>query len=87
MCTHVPSDMALKVTHCPVNFAGIPWQNVLALRRKGVDARLVVFNRELRTRRPTGRSTARGFAPAQLTQWRALVGSFRAPTCSTSTSD
>jgi glycosyltransferase involved in cell wall biosynthesis len=25
--------------------AGIPWENVQALRRKGVDARLVVFNR------------------------------------------
>jgi hypothetical protein len=31
-----------------VNFAGIPWQNVQALRRRGVDAQLVVFNRELR---------------------------------------
>jgi glycosyltransferase involved in cell wall biosynthesis len=30
--------------HCPVNFAGIGWTNVQALRRKGVDARLVVFN-------------------------------------------
>jgi glycosyltransferase involved in cell wall biosynthesis len=28
-----------------VNVAGIPWENVQALRRKGVDARLVVFNR------------------------------------------
>jgi len=37
--------MALRVTHCPVNVAGIPWQNVQALRRKGVDARLVVFER------------------------------------------
>jgi hypothetical protein len=27
-----------------VNFAGIGWTNVQALRRKGVDARLVVFN-------------------------------------------
>ena len=35
----------LRVTHCPVNIAGIPWENVQALRRKGVDARLVVFNR------------------------------------------
>jgi hypothetical protein len=35
----------LRVTHCPVNIAGIPWANVQALRRKGVDARLVVFNR------------------------------------------
>jgi len=37
--------MALRVTHCPVNVAGIPWANVEALRRKGVDAQLVVFNR------------------------------------------
>ena len=37
--------MALRVTHAPVNVAGIPWENVQALRRKGVDARLVVFNR------------------------------------------
>jgi glycosyltransferase involved in cell wall biosynthesis len=33
------------VTHAPVNVAGIPWENVQALRRKGVDARLVVFER------------------------------------------
>ena len=37
--------MTLRVTHCPVNVAGIPWENVQALRRKGVDARLVVFER------------------------------------------
>jgi len=35
----------LRVTHAPVNIAGIPWENVTALRRKGVDARLVVFDR------------------------------------------
>src|SRR5439155_3904341 len=34
----------LRVVHCPVNFAGIGWTNVQALRHKGVDARLVVFN-------------------------------------------
>jgi len=39
------SERALRVTHCPVNVAGIPWENVQALRRKGVDARLVVFER------------------------------------------
>jgi glycosyltransferase involved in cell wall biosynthesis len=39
------SDRPLRVTHCPVNIAGIPWENVQALRRKGVDARLVVFER------------------------------------------
>jgi glycosyltransferase involved in cell wall biosynthesis len=35
----------VRVTHCPVNTAGIPWTNVQALRARGVDARLVVFNR------------------------------------------
>jgi hypothetical protein len=35
----------VRITHCPVNVAGIPWANVEALRRQGVDARLVVFNR------------------------------------------
>ena len=39
------SDTRLRVTHAPVNVAGIPWENVQALRRKGIDARLVVFNR------------------------------------------
>jgi glycosyltransferase involved in cell wall biosynthesis len=38
------SPALLRVTHCPVNFAGIGWTNVEALRRKGIDARLVVFN-------------------------------------------
>src|SRR3954468_23772772 len=37
--------MPLRVTHCPVNVAGIPWENVQALRRKGIDAQLVVFER------------------------------------------
>jgi glycosyltransferase involved in cell wall biosynthesis len=37
--------VTLRVTHCPVNVAGIPWEYVQALRRKGVDARLVVFER------------------------------------------
>jgi hypothetical protein len=64
----------LRVVHCPVNFAGIPWQNVLALRRKGVDARLVVFNRELRHPEADWSLDRRGgFARQQLTQWRALA--------------
>jgi glycosyltransferase involved in cell wall biosynthesis len=37
--------MALRVTHAPVNVAGIPWENSQALKRKGIDSRLVVFNR------------------------------------------
>jgi glycosyltransferase involved in cell wall biosynthesis len=44
--TNVPQP-PLRVTHAPVNVAGIPWENVQALRRKGVDARLVVFERGL----------------------------------------
>jgi glycosyltransferase involved in cell wall biosynthesis len=57
-----------------VNFAGIPWQNVLALRRKDVDARLVVFNRELRHPEADVSLDRRGgFARQQLTQWRALA--------------
>ena len=64
----------LRVTHCPVNFAGVPWRNVQALRRRGVDARLVVFNRgklhpeaDVDLRRPDG------FAARQLVQARALA--------------
>jgi glycosyltransferase involved in cell wall biosynthesis len=37
--------LPLRVTHAPVNTAGIPWDNVQVLRRRGVDARLVVFER------------------------------------------
>ena len=35
----------LRVTLCPVNTAGVPWTNAQALRRRGVEARLVVFER------------------------------------------
>jgi glycosyltransferase involved in cell wall biosynthesis len=38
-------ERPLRVTHGPVNTAGIPWDNVQALRRRGIDARLVVFER------------------------------------------
>jgi glycosyltransferase involved in cell wall biosynthesis len=38
-------ERPLRVTHAPVNTAGIPWDNVQALRKRGVDARLVVFER------------------------------------------
>ena len=66
--------MALRVVHCPVNFAGIPWQNVLALRRKGVDARLIVFNRELRhPEADWSLDRSGGLFRQQLAQWRALA--------------
>jgi glycosyltransferase involved in cell wall biosynthesis len=42
---HTRPNRPLRVVHCPVNTAGVPWQNVQALRRRGVDAKLVVFER------------------------------------------
>ncbi|HEX6702923.1 MAG TPA: hypothetical protein VF101_19525, partial [Gaiellaceae bacterium] len=65
---------ALRVTHCPVNTAGIPWQNVLAQRRKGVDARLVVFERyRLHPEADWSLERAGGLARRQLAQWRAFA--------------
>jgi len=59
-----------------VNTAGIPWDNVQALRRRGVDARLVVFERyklhpeaDREIRRPrnfVGRQAAQAAALARL---------------------
>ena len=40
------SDRPLRVVHTPLNVAGVPWTNVQALRRKGVDATLVVVERQ-----------------------------------------
>ena len=58
-------------SHCPVNVAGIPWANVEALRRKGVDARLVVFNR--------GEAAPRGRLVARAPRRRCRGGSRRSP--------
>jgi hypothetical protein len=70
----VTDSHALRVTHCPVNIAGIPWENVEALRRKGVDARLVVFNRlKLHPEADVDLRRGDGFVGRQLTQLRALV--------------
>jgi len=64
----------LRVTHCPVNVAGIPWENVQALRRKGVDARLVVFERgRLHPEADWSLERHGGFAHRQLTQWQAFA--------------
>src|SRR5213592_369665 len=65
---------SLRVTHCPVNIAGVPWANVQALRRKGIDARLVVFER-YRLHPEADRSLDRtgGLARRQLAQWRAFA--------------
>ncbi len=64
----------LRVTHCPVNTAGIPWANVQALRGRGVDARLVVFNRyKLHPEADVDLQRRGGLARQQLTQWRAFA--------------
>lgn len=64
----------LRVLHCPVNVAGIPWQYVQALREKNVDARLLVFERN-RFHPEADRSLDRpdGFLARQVVQWRALA--------------
>ena len=72
-----PAARPLRVTHCPVNMAGTGWTNVQALRRKGLDARLVVFNPQ--KWRPdeydeTINRPRNGFVRQQLVQWRAFAG-------------
>jgi len=64
----------LRVVHCPVNTAGVPWTNVQALRRRGVDAKLVVFERyKLHPEADWSLDRHGGFARKQVTQWRALL--------------
>ena len=73
--TSEKSDKPLRVTHAPVNMAGIAYKNVEALKRRGVDARLVVFKPQ--PFRPTefdvNLNRPDGFLRGQLTQWRALA--------------
>jgi glycosyltransferase involved in cell wall biosynthesis len=64
----------VRITHCPVNTAGIPWTNVQALRARGVDARLVVFNRyRLHPEADLDLERRGGFVHRQLTQARAFA--------------
>jgi len=69
-----PDGRPLRVVHCPVNTAGVPWTNVQALRRRGVDAQLVVFQR-YRMHPEADWSLERhgGQVRRQLTQWHALA--------------
>jgi glycosyltransferase involved in cell wall biosynthesis len=68
------ADRPLRVVHCPVNTAGIPWTNVQALRRRGVDATLVVFERyRLHPEADWSLERRGGFLTRQATQWRALA--------------
>ena len=64
----------MRVLHCPVNTAGIPWANVEALRRRGVDAQLVVFERyKLHHEADWSLDRRGGLVRKQLTQWRAFM--------------
>jgi glycosyltransferase involved in cell wall biosynthesis len=52
----------------------VPWTNVQALRRRGVDARLVVFNRyRLHPEADWSLDRPAGFLRGQAAQWRALA--------------
>ncbi len=62
------------MVHTPLNVAGIPWTNVQALRRKGVDARLVVVERQkLHPEADWSLDRPAGFWGRQAVQWPALL--------------
>jgi glycosyltransferase involved in cell wall biosynthesis len=64
----------VRVTHCPVNTAGIPWTNVQALRARGIEAQLVVFNRyALHPEADVDLERSGGLARQQARQWRAFA--------------
>jgi hypothetical protein len=64
----------LRVTLCPVNTAGVPWATAEALRRRGLDARLVVFERyALHPEADVSLDRSGGFARRQAAQWRSLA--------------
>jgi glycosyltransferase involved in cell wall biosynthesis len=68
--------LPLRVTHCPVNLAGVGWTNVQALRRRGVDARLVVFNTQPYRPEQADWDLKRprtGILRQQAVQWRAFA--------------
>jgi len=69
----VASNRPLRVVHCPVNTAGVPWTNVQALRRRGIDASLVVFNRyALHPEADRSLDLHGGLVRRQLAQWKVL---------------
>jgi len=64
----------VRVTHCPVNTAGIPWTNVQALRARGIEAQLVVFNRyKLHPEADIDLQRPSGLVRQQAAQWRAFA--------------
>jgi glycosyltransferase involved in cell wall biosynthesis len=66
--------VGLRVVHTPLNVAGIPWTNVQALRRKGVDAQLVVVERQkLHPEADWSLDRPAGFWGRQAVQWPAFL--------------
>ena len=64
----------LRVLHCPVNTAGIPWANSQALRRRGVESDLLVFNRyKLHPEADISLERHGNLLRQQATQWRAFL--------------
>jgi glycosyltransferase involved in cell wall biosynthesis len=71
---HSWQQRPLRVTICPVNTAGVPWTTAEALRRRGVEARLVVFERyRLHPEADESLDRRGGLLRRQATQWRALA--------------
>jgi glycosyltransferase involved in cell wall biosynthesis len=71
---HSWQQRQLRVTICPVNTAGVPWTTAEALRRRGVEARLVVFERyRLHPEADESLDRHGGLLRRQATQWRALA--------------
>jgi glycosyltransferase involved in cell wall biosynthesis len=66
--------VGLRVVHTPLNVAGIPWTNVQAQRRKGIDARLVVVERQrLHPEADWSLDRPSGFWGRQAVQWPAFL--------------
>ncbi len=64
----------MRVIHTPLNVAGIPWTNVQALRRKNVDAKLVVVERQiLHPEADWSLDRPSGFWGRQAVQWPAFL--------------
>jgi glycosyltransferase involved in cell wall biosynthesis len=71
---HSPPERPLRVTLCPVNTAGVPWTTAEALRRRGVEARLVVFERyRLHPEADESLDRRGGLLRRQATQWQAFA--------------
>ena len=67
-------ERPLRVTLCPVNTAGVPWAIAEALRRRGIDARLVVFERyALHPEADTSLDRSGGLVRRQAAQWWAFA--------------